>query len=197
MPAELPILPFPSPATFRAWLLKHHATHPDGIWIRFYKKGSGKKTITYAEALDEALCFGWIDSQLKTLDETSYKQRFSPRRARSIWSTRNIEHVKRLIKEKRMMPAGLAQVKAAKADGRHALAYDPPSKASIPKDLQAIIDADPKMKKFVATLNRSNIYAIFFRLTTAKKPETRDKRLKAIVAMLKAGKKFHETRRQL
>lgn len=181
---------FKTPKQFRTWLQKNHK-QPEAIWVEFYKKGSEVKSMVYKEALDEALCFGWIDSQAKTIDEKSYKQKFSLRRARSVWSKRNIEHIERLIKEKKMTPAGLAQYEAARKDGRLDRAYAPPTEAHIPADLQAIIDKNKKMKAFVETLSRANINAIFYRLSTAVKPETRERRLKAIVEMLKAEKKFH------
>lgn len=181
---------FKTPKQFRSWLQKNHK-QPEAIWVQFYKKDSGVKSMVYKEALDEALCFGWVDSQVKTIDEKSYKQKFSLRRPRSVWSKRNIERIERLIKEKKMMPAGLVQYEAAKKDGRLDRAYAPPTEAHIPADLQAIINKDKKMKAFVETLNRSNINAIYFRLSTAVKPETRERRLKAIVEMLKAGKKFY------
>lgn len=188
--AQPRIIRFSSAREFRAWLLEHHA-EPDSIWINLGKKGSTKPSITYAEALDEALCFGWIDSQVKKYDDESYLQKFSPRRSKSIWSKINVSHVERLIKEKRMTPAGFKEVEEAKRDGRFDRAYEPPSKAEIPADLLKIIDHDPKTKAFVATLSRSNINAISFRLATAKKPETRARRLAAIAAMLKRGEKFY------
>lgn len=181
---------FKTPKQFRTWLQKNHK-QLEAIWVQFFKKDSGVKSLVYKEALDEALCFGWIDSQAKTIDSKSYKQKFSLRRTRSVWSKRNIEHVERLIKEKKMTKAGLAQYEAAKKDGRLERAYVPPTEAVIPKDLQVIINKDKKMKLFAATLNRANINAIFYRLSTAVKPETRERRLQAIVEMLKAGKKFY------
>lgn len=187
---DLPILPFASPALFRAWLKKHHATSP-GIWLRFYKKGSGTKTIVYAEALDEALCFGWIDSQLKKLDAESYIQRFSPRRPKGLWSKRNREHITRLIEEKRMMPAGLKEVETAKADGRWDQAYDAPKNMETPADLLQALSKNKKALAFFKTLNKTNTYAINWRLQTAKKAETREKRLKAIVEMLAEGRAIH------
>lgn len=184
------IVRFSSAHEFRAWLREHHA-EPDSIWLRFFKKGSGEQSITYAEALDEALCFGWIDSQVKKYDEKSYLQKFSPRRTKSVWSKINVGHVERLIKEKRMTHSGLKEVEEARRDGRFDRAYEPPSKAEIPADLQKIIDRDPKTKAFVATFSRSNINAISFRLATAKKPETRARRLEAIADMLMRGETFH------
>lgn len=184
------IITFKSAAEFRKWLSKNHKQE-EGIWIRFFKKDSGLKTFSYEEALDEALCYGWIDSQKNKYDDKSFIQKFSQRRARSIWSQRNIEHIQRLIKEKKMMPEGLKQYEAAKKDGRLDNAYAPGSKAEIPEDLMKVINKDPKMKAFVATLNKANIMAISFRLSTAKKPETRERRFNLIVEMLKRGGKFH------
>jgi uncharacterized protein YdeI (YjbR/CyaY-like superfamily) len=187
---EAPIKAFATPVAWRAWLEKNH-TKPAGIWIIFYKKTSGKKSISYAQALDEALCFGWIDGQSKGIDEASWKQRFTPRRTKSIWSKRNREHVARLIKEKRMTPAGLKEIAAAKQDGRWESAYDSPKTMDVPADFLRELRRDPGAYAFYETLNRASIYAIAWRLQTAKKPETRMRRMEALLSMLKAGKKFH------
>ena len=184
------IISFKSAAEFRKWLSKNHKQE-EGIWIRFFKKDSGLKTFSYEEALDEALCYGWIDSQKNKYDDKSFIQKFSQRRPRSIWSQRNIEHIKRLIKAKKMMKEGLAQYEAAKKDGRLDNAYAPGSKAEIPEDLMRVINKDPEMKAFVATLNKANIMAISFRLGTAKKPDTRERRVNSILEMLERGEKFH------
>lgn len=189
-PKKSELVAFATAAEWRRWLTKNHQT-ADGVWLRFYKKDSGVPTVVYAEALDEALCFGWIDGQAQSLDAKSYCQRFTPRRARSIWSKRNIAHVARLIKTKKMRAAGLKQITAAKADGRWKQAYDSPSKAKVPPDFLRELNKNPKAKAFFATLNRANLYAITWRLQTAKKPETREKRKTEILAMLAAGKKFH------
>lgn len=182
--------PFATQEAWRQWLDKNHAK-ADGIWIKFFKKHTGKKTVSYAQALDEALCYGWIDGQSKSLDEDTYKQKFTPRRSRSIWSKRNIEHVARLIKEKKMMPAGLAQIKAAKADGRWEAAYDSQSNMKIPDEFMKLLAKNKKAEKFFKSLNKSNTYAINWRIQTAKKPETRAKRMKEMVAMLAKGQTFH------
>ena len=184
------VLTLKSGAAFEKWLAKNHAKS-SGVWIRFFKKASGKKGITYAEALDTALCYGWIDSQAAAHDDMSHKQRFTPRGKRSIWSKRNREHIARLIKEKRMTAAGLAEVKAAKKDGRWAEAYDSPANMKIPADFLKELDKNKKAKAFFATLNRTNTYAIAWRLQTAKKPETRERRMRAILEQLTAQKKFH------
>jgi uncharacterized protein YdeI (YjbR/CyaY-like superfamily) len=187
---QLKIIPFRSPKHFEVWLEKHHH-QSDGLWMRLFKKDSGKTTITYAEALDCALCYGWIDGQKKSLDALSWIQRFTPRRARSEWSRRNTEHVARLIKSRRMKPAGLKQIEAAKKDGRWGRAYDSPSKMTIPNDFMNELEKNKKAQTFFNSLNKSNQYAIGYRLQTAKKPETLMKRKKEILAMLARGEAFH------
>ena len=184
------VLTFTRPAEFGEWLSKNHA-ESTGVWIRFFKKASGKKGITYGEALDEALCYGWIDSLVNKYDADSYIQKFSPRGPKSVWSKRNREHIARLVKAKKMRPAGTAAVQAAKKDGRWDGAYDSPANMKIPADFMAALGKDKKAKAFFETLNRANLYAIGWRLQTAKKPETRARRMAAILAQLKAGKKFH------
>lgn len=184
------VLTFERAAGFGKWLSKNHARSM-GVWIRFFKKASGKKGITYAEALDEALSYGWIDSLVNKYDADSYIQKFSPRKGKSVWSKRNREHIARLIKAKKMRPAGLAQVKAAKSDGRWEIAYDGSAAMKIPADFLVELKKDKKAKAFFDTLNRANLYAIGWRLQTAKKPETRAKRMTAMLVQLKAGKKFH------
>ena len=183
-------LRFRSAAAFRKWLEKNHADE-EGLWLRFFKKASGERTITYAEALDQALCFGWIDGQAKPFDERSWMQRFTPRRPRSGWSRRNTEHVNRLIERGLMTPAGLQAVAAAKADGRWQAAYDSPGQAAPPKDFLDALTKNKKAKAFFESLNKANTYAIVYRLQTAKKPETRERRMKMILEMLKRGEKFH------
>jgi uncharacterized protein YdeI (YjbR/CyaY-like superfamily) len=181
---------FSTPKAWGAWLREHHAGSP-GIWIRFYKKQSGVRTITHAQALDEALCWGWIDGQAKPLDDQAWLQRFTPRRSRSGWSKRNRDHVARLTKEGRMQPSGLAEVAAAKADGRWKQAYDSPSASRVPADFLKALVEHRKAEAFFKTLNRANLYAISYRLQTAKKPETRARRFEQILQMMKEGKKFH------
>jgi uncharacterized protein YdeI (YjbR/CyaY-like superfamily) len=184
------IIAFKTPLNFEKWLAKNHHINK-GIWIRFYKKDSGEQSITYQEALDEALCYGWIDGQLKKYDERSWLHRFSPRNPKSIWSKRNKEHIERLTKLGKMRPAGLAEAAKAKADGRWEKAYDSPGKMIIPDDFMKALDRNKKAKAFFATLNRANLYSIAWRLQTAKKPETRTKRMETIIAMLEKGEKFH------
>jgi len=189
MAAELPILLFTTAHEWRTWLEKHH-TSSDGVWLRFYKKGRGE-SINHTLALDEALCFGWIDSQAAKYDEDSYLQKFTPRRAKSIWSKRNIEITEKLIKEGRMTRAGQAQIDAAKADGRWQQAYDSPANMEVPKDFLDQLEQRPKAREFFATLNKTNLYSIAWRLQTAKTEATRTRRLQAILEMLDKGEKFH------
>jgi uncharacterized protein YdeI (YjbR/CyaY-like superfamily) len=188
---DLPIVSFQSAQEWEEWLAGNHASSV-GVWLRFFKNGSGKPTVTHDEALDAALCYGWIDGQGKKYDELSWLLKFTPRRAGSIWSRRNTEHVKRLIQENRMQPPGFAEVEAAKADGRWERAYDSPSKMTVPEDFLEELSKNQEAKAFFETLNKANIYAIAWRLQTAKKPETREKRMKAILTMLAKGEKFHD-----
>jgi len=181
---------FKSAADFRSWLSENH-DKIDGIWLRIFKKDSGKATVTYAEALDQALCFGWIDGQKKSYDELSWIQKFTPRRPKSSWSKINTQHVKRLTKAGRMMLAGLAAVDAAKADGRWQAAYDSHRTATPPEDFLKALRRDKKAKAFFESLNKANVYAIVYRLQTAKKPETRERRLQSILAMMSRSEKFH------
>jgi uncharacterized protein YdeI (YjbR/CyaY-like superfamily) len=187
---DLPVLTFTSSKDFTSWLAKHHKVS-SGVWMRIFKIESGVPTITYAQALDVALCYGWIDGQKKAYDAESWLQKFTPRRRKSIWSKRNREHVERLVKLGIMEPAGVEEVEAAKADGRWDQAYESPGKMTIPKDFLNKLAKNKKAEAFFKTLNRTNIYSIVWRLQTAKKPETRDRRMIAILKMLKEGKKFH------
>ena len=187
------VVTFTTSKAFETWLKKHHDKVP-GIWVRFFNKAhreSGQKGITYAGALDVALCYGWIDSQTKGYDDVSHIQRYTPRGKRSVWSKRNREHIARLIKAKRMTKLGLAQVEAAKKDGRWAEAYDSSANMKIPPDFLDEIAKFKKAEAFFKTLNKSNLYAIGWRLQTARKPETRARRMQAILAKLKRGEKFH------
>jgi uncharacterized protein YdeI (YjbR/CyaY-like superfamily) len=181
---------FRSSADFRQWLAKNHAG-PSGIWLRFFKKGSKEKSLSYAQALDQALCFGWIDGQKKPFDQQSWLQRFTPRRPKSAWSKINTEHVARLTKAGAMTAPGLAAVAAAKADGRWQAAYAPQRNAGPPEDFLKELGKNKKAKAFFETLNKANVYSIVYRLQTARKPETRAKRMEAILAMMAQGKKFH------
>lgn len=184
-----PVLDFSRQAQWQAWLAKQHKKAA-GAWLRLYKKDSGKATLSYAQALDSALCYGWIDGQKRSYDAQSWIQRFSPRRSRSAWSKINQGHVARLSKAGKMKPAGLAQVEAAKADGRWAQAYGY-STAAVPADFLKRLAKDKKALAFFKTLNKANSFAIYYRLNSAKKPETRARRLEAILAMMAKGEKFH------
>ncbi len=181
---------FADAAAFRSWLKKNHATSP-GVWIRFAKKGAGLESITRAEAVDAALRWGWIDGQGKSIDAQYWMMKFTPRRARSIWSKINRVSALALIERGEMEAPGLAEVERAKADGRWAAAYDPPKTAVVPPDFAKALAAKPKAAAFFKTLNSANRYAILWRLQTAKKPETRARRIEQFVAMLARGEKIH------
>jgi uncharacterized protein YdeI (YjbR/CyaY-like superfamily) len=188
--ADDPTLTFASADDWEEWLGESGASAA-GVWIKVAKKGSGIASVTHAEALDVALCFGWIDGQRKSFDERYFLQRFTPRRPRSIWSQRNREHIERLTAAGRMRPAGRREVDAAKADGRWDAAYEAQGSAEVPDDLQRELDADPQAAAFFATLSSQNRYAILFRLATAKRPETRARRLATFVEMLRNGETLH------
>jgi uncharacterized protein YdeI (YjbR/CyaY-like superfamily) len=181
---------FVSPRSFRAWLEKNHNKR-DGILLRIYKKDSDVASISYAQALDQALCYGWIDGQKLPHDAKSWLQKFTPRRPGSSWSKRNTEHAKRLIDSGEMTVAGLAEIKAAQADGRWEAAYDAFGIATAPDDFLADLARNKKAHAFFKTLNKTNLYSIVYRLQTAKKPETRQRRKRAIIAMLARREKFH------
>jgi uncharacterized protein YdeI (YjbR/CyaY-like superfamily) len=185
------VLPFATPEEWEAWLRAHHQTVTAGVWIKFARKGSGIPTVTYRDALQVALRFGWIDGQARSHDESWYLQRFTPRRARSIWSKRNRDFATALIEAGEMEPAGLREVERAKADGRWDAAYDAPSTATVPDDLKAALDANPAAAEFFAGLDGRNRYAILHRVQTAKRPETRARRIETFVAMLEAGEKIY------
>jgi len=187
---ELPVLAFATQKHFEQWLAKNFDKQ-DGLWLRFFKKDSGEKTITYAQALDEALCYGWIDGQLKKYDDKSYLQKFTPRRAKSVWSKRNIEHIERLTSLGKMRPPGIAMMEKAKAGGSWAAAYDSHSTMTVPEDFLKELEKDKKAKAFFESLNKTNKYAIVWRLQTAKKPETKAGRMAAILEMLVKEQKFH------
>jgi uncharacterized protein YdeI (YjbR/CyaY-like superfamily) len=182
---------FASPAEWEAFLAAHHADTPDGVWIRFARRGSGIPSVTHDEALEAALCYGWIDAQVGKGDETHYVQRFCPRRARSKWSKVNRAKAEALIASGAMQPAGLAEVERAKADGRWDAAYDPQSTSVVPDDLAAELATRPAAAAFFASLDSRNRYAILHRLQDAKRPETRARRLAKFVAMLEAGERIH------
>jgi uncharacterized protein YdeI (YjbR/CyaY-like superfamily) len=181
---------FKNAKAFETWLKQHHATSP-GLWLKIAKRHADKASVTYLEAVDIALCWGWIDSQKKGLDKQYFLQRFTPRRARSVWSKVNIEKVATLIKEGRMQAPGLAQVEAAKIDGRWARAYDGARSSKVPEDLNAALDASPTAKAFFSEIDAANRYAILWRIQTAVKAETRERRIVRLVEMLARGKTVH------
>ncbi|EJL80295.1 YdeI family protein [Variovorax sp. Varisp85] len=179
-----------SAASWARWLKRHHASAA-GVWLRIAKKESGIASIDYPAALEEALCWGWIDGQRKSEDAQYFLQRFTPRTRRSIWSQINRAKVLKLIDEGRMQPAGHAEIERAKADGRWDAAYEGVSAATVPPDLQAALDANKKAAKFFATLDSRNRFAVLFRTQGAKKPETRARRIAQFVEMLAKGEKIH------
>ncbi|HEY5059897.1 MAG TPA: YdeI/OmpD-associated family protein [Gemmatimonadaceae bacterium] len=183
------VIAFKSQKAFESWLARNHAK-VGGIWLRIYKKASGEQTVTYAEALDVALCHGWIDGLKRTYDEVSFIQRFTPRRSRSAWSKVNVGHIERLAREGRMQPPGLAAVEAAKRDGRWARAYDSPKNAKVPDDFVKELKKDKAAYAFFQTLNRLNQFAIAYRLGSAKKPETRERRKRLFLEMMAKGQKI-------
>jgi len=188
-PALVPTL-FKNAKAFETWLKKHHAAS-DGLWLQIAKKGADEPSVTYLEAIEIALCWGWIDGQKKGLDDQHFLQRFTPRRAKSIWSKINVAKVATLIEAGRMQPAGQAQIDAAKADGRWEGAYDGARSATMPDDLQAALDANIQAKTFFATVNASNRYAVLWRVQTAVRPETRARRIAQLVEMLARGETVH------
>ena len=187
---ERTILLFAHQKAWETWLAANHTT-PTGIWLRLAKKGSGIQSVTYAEALEAALCYGWIDAQKKGESEQAWLQRFTPRRSKSIWSKVNREKAVALIKAGRMQPAGLAEVRRARQDGRWDAAYDSPAAAAVPADLQAALDANGPAQAFFRKLDRANRYAILWRIQTAKKAETRARRIRQFVEMLERHEKIH------
>ena len=187
---ELAELLLPDSEAWRAWLDSHHGDHP-GVWLVLHKKGGQTTALTYAQALDEALCVGWIDGQIARRDEGSYLQRFTPRRPNSRWSARNVEHVARLTQAGRMRPAGLAAVERAKADGRWDAAYEGQRAASIPDDLQRELDDDPAAAVAFAELDAGNRYSIIWRINDAQRPETRQRRIADYLDMLRRGERLH------
>jgi len=188
-PADTPTL-FHSAEAFETWLKQHHAMST-GLWLKIAKRGAEEASVSYLEAVEIALCWGWIDGQKKSLDAQHFLQRFTPRRARSVWSKVNVDKVARLIEAGRMQAPGLAQVEAAKADGRWARAYDGARTAVVPEDLMAALDAAPEAKAFFSTLNAANRYAVLWRIQTAVKAETRARRIAQMVAMLGRGEAIH------
>jgi uncharacterized protein YdeI (YjbR/CyaY-like superfamily) len=184
---ELPILPFADRAAWANWLSDQHASSK-GVWLKIAKKASGIPTVTHPEALEEALCYGWIDGQRLPHDESFFLQRFTPRRPRSKWSRVNREKASNLIAQNRMKPAGLAQVEAAKQDGRWEAAYAPQSSQAIPEDFQRALEQSPKAHEFFKTLRGTRRYSFLYRIQDAKRPETRARRISEFVTMLEEGR---------
>jgi uncharacterized protein YdeI (YjbR/CyaY-like superfamily) len=190
---DLPIRLFKDQSAWEKWLSANHAKS-SGIWMQIAKKKSELSSVNYAEALDVALCYGWIDGQKQSYDESSFLQRFTRRGPRSLWSKINTGKAAELIGSGRMRPPGLAAIEAAKADGRWASAYEPSSANTVPPELQSALDKSPNAKAFFETLRGANRYAIIFRITTAKKPETRAKRVTEFLGMLERGETIYERR---
>jgi uncharacterized protein YdeI (YjbR/CyaY-like superfamily) len=191
MPSDpLPVMTFDSTDAWDAWLGAHHADSP-GLWLKIAKKGAAGRTISYSEALDVALCHGWIDGQKGRYDDEYWLQRFTPRKPASKWSKINTERVAALTASGRMRPAGLREVERARADGRWEQAYESQSRVTVPEDLARALAANERARAFFATLDSANRYAILYRIGTAKKPETRAKRIDTFVTMLSEHKKIH------
>jgi uncharacterized protein YdeI (YjbR/CyaY-like superfamily) len=189
-PAELPVRLFKDAAAWEAWLAKQHAKSA-GLWLRIAKAASNVNSVSYAEALDVALCYGWIDGQKKTCDDTTWLQKFTPRSTRSIWSKINRGKVQRLVESGRMRSPGLEAVDRAKANGQWDAPYDSQRTASVPDDLQRALDTHPKAKAFFATLSSANRYAILFRIQTVKRAETRAKKIEQFIGMLERHEVIH------
>jgi uncharacterized protein YdeI (YjbR/CyaY-like superfamily) len=193
--AELAELLVADAETWRAWLDEHHAESP-GVWLVLRKKDGLVTTLTYDEALDEALCFGWIDGQVGKRDDQSYLQRFTPRRPKSPWSARNVGHVARLVEVGLIQPAGQAAIDAAQADGRWDAAYAGQATAEVPPDLAAAIAANPDARAMFDLLTATNRYALVYRVNDAKRPETRAKRIDQFVVMLARGDTLHPQKKR-
>lgn len=187
---DLPIISFTSPAAWAAWLADQHTT-ASGVWLKIAKKAAGIASISYAEALDVGLCYGWIDGQKATFDDDYWLQRFTPRTPRSKWSKINCHRAMELIELGAMKPAGLREVERAKADGRWDAAYDAQSTATAPEDLRRALEDNDAARAFFSTLDSRNRYAILHRIQDAKKPETRARRIKEYVAMLSEQRKLY------
>jgi uncharacterized protein YdeI (YjbR/CyaY-like superfamily) len=187
---HMPIMSFETQQGWEEWLKEHHA-ETKGIWLKIAKKQASTPSVSYAEALDSALCYGWIDGQKAAFDDKYWLQKFTPRTAKSIWSKVNCNKAESLIAERRMQPAGLRQVELAKSDGRWERAYESQSKITIPDDFQNALDNNPKAKDFFNTLNSVNRYAFLFRIHSAKKPETRSAKILKFVEMLNQQQKFY------
>ena len=187
--SPLPILAFSSEKKWQQWIAKNQSDSK-GLWIKIAKKDSGIATVTIEEALENALCYGWIDGQRNSFDDKYYLQKFTPRGAKSIWSKRNCGFVEKLIADKKMQPSGLAVIEAAKKDGRWDAAYDSPKNMKVPDDFLKALAKNKKAALFFKTLNKTNLFSIAFRLHTAKKPETRVKRMNDFIKLFTDGKKL-------
>ena len=191
MPAELPVVGFATRAEWAAWLAAEHAASA-GVWLRIARKDGGAESVSYSDALDVALCHGWIDGQKDRLDERFWLQRFTPRKPRSRWSKRNRERAEALIAGGEMAAAGMAEIERARADGRWDAAYDSHSTATVPDDLQAELAGNAAAREFFDGLDSTNRYAILYRIQEARRPETRARRIAKYVAMLSEGRKIHQ-----
>ena len=187
---DLPTLPFATVPEFEHWMHEHHAAD-DGVWIKMAKKATGIPSVTHDEALEVALCFGWIDGQRKGVDGDWFLQKFTPRRSTSLWSKRNVDKVTRLSDAGKMQPSGQAEIDAAKADGRWDAAYDSPQNMVVPQDFLDALAANEQARTFFETLNKTNTYAIAWRLDTAKTPATRQRRFDKLMLMMERGEKIH------
>jgi len=187
---NLPVVLFPSQEAWEAWLSQQGMVS-EGLWVKLAKKGSGIDSVTYAEAVEVALCYGWIDGQARRFDDDYYLQRFTPRRARSKWSKINRDKAERLIESGAMKASGMSEVERARADGRWEAAYDPPSQATVPDDLRVELEKNDRARRFFEGLDATNRYAILHRIQDAKRPETRLRRIEKFVAMLNRGEKIY------
>jgi len=187
---NLQVISFETQHDWEAWLKEHH-TDTKGIWLKLAKKAAGAPSVSYAEALDSALCYGWIDGQKASFDDQYWLQKFTPRGAKSIWSKVNCDKATALIADGRMQLAGLRQVELAKSDGRWETAYESQSKITIPDDFQRELDQNQRAKEFFSTLDSANRYAVLFRIQTAKKPQTRSARIQKFIEMLSQHQKLH------
>jgi uncharacterized protein YdeI (YjbR/CyaY-like superfamily) len=191
MPADLPVVEFANRAEWATWLAAEHAASA-GVWLKIARKDGGAESVSYSEALDVALCHGWIDGQKDRLDERFWLQRFTPRTPRSRWSKRNRERAEALIGSGEMAPAGMREIERAQADGRWEAAYDSHSTATVPDDLRAELERNPAAREFFAALDSTNRYAILYRIQEARRPDTRARRIAKYVAMLSEGRRIHE-----
>ena len=191
LPTDLPVLAFPDQGALEAWLEEHADTAP-GLYVKIAKKGSGVPSVNWEQMVEVLLCFGWIDGRANRLDDSFYLQRITPRRPKSVWSLKNVATVERLTAEGRMRPAGLAAVEAAKADGRWERAYAGPATITVPDDLAAALAAEPAAAAAFAALDGTNRYSVLWRVHTAATPQTRAKRVAALVTMLAEGRRIHD-----